>query len=120
MKKVIMPLILLAFFVSNVHAKSSLNIIGTDHDGWAEAEIYLYYERNWEEAGVQKQEWQTVDLKPGYSGSEGYLSKGTKTIEVAPGKYKINIRHTEGYFHDSHEEVFSIADGQTVEKKILF
>jgi hypothetical protein len=30
--------------------KGKINVIGTDHDGWAEAEIYLYHERNWEEA----------------------------------------------------------------------
>lgn len=63
---------------------STIEIAAQQDKGYVSGSLYLYRFREWEEAGLQKTEWNYVD--------DWSLNKGTKTLHVAPDKYKVILK----------------------------
>ena len=62
----------------------TIQFVARQAQGYVSGRIYLSKKHEWEEAGLKKHSWRSVD--------DWSLNQGTKTLNVMPGKYQATIK----------------------------
>jgi len=67
---------------------STVNVAAVQNAGYPTGTVYLYRQRTWTEAGMQKQEWSKV--------GSWSLRQGTRVLRVVPGTYYVRFHAENG------------------------